>query len=140
MPAAAGPSLIGRLAWGVIILAVSAAVGGGLASWLSPKRAPQAPSVQSSVASSPAPLPVPVIPVTPVTPSPGGRPAALSGVIELPPSSAGAQLWLDGVLTPYGAGPLVVPCGRHVVKVSGPGMHPTVESLDVPCGGRVVLP
>ena len=138
-----GPSVLARLAWGVVILGVSAVVGGALASWLSPRRAaaPSAPSADVPSALAPAPPP-PAPPTVASSPPPvtGGRPAKLTGAIELPPSSAGAQLWLDGVLTPYGSGPLIVPCGRHVVKVAGAGLHPRVASLDVPCGGRIVLP
>lgn len=139
-PSAPAPSLFARLAWGVLILGVSAVVGGGLASWLAPKRAPRAPVAPSASPSVSAPAPPPPSVASVAPPPAGGRPAKLSGAIELPPSSAGAQLWLDGELTPYGTGPLVVPCGRHVVKVAGPGRHPQVASLDVPCGGRVVLP
>ena len=108
------------------------------------------PGAQPSVAPSETPTAVPIavsaaapmaIPTEAPTPtasaSPTPAPAASEGTISTPPSAAGHRVFVDGRYAGDSPGPLKVRCGPRAVKVGSGG---TARTVDVPCGGDVVVP
>jgi hypothetical protein len=57
------------------------------------------------------------------------------GIIKTP-QSRGHRLFVDGVVVGETPTPVRVACGQHVVKVGSAG---TEQSIDVPCGGSIVV-
>ncbi len=139
---AAPPGLLARLGAGVLILGTSALVGAAAASWLNARKAARTPPtlVEPGLAA-PAPPPSAAPPAAQAAwpASPGPSAAAPRGLLEVPRSPPGGQVWLDGAPVSEPSPPLSVACGRHVVKIVRAGIAPRVEAVDVPCGGHVVL-
>jgi tetratricopeptide (TPR) repeat protein len=65
------------------------------------------------------------------TPRVAGR-----GVVALPPSAAGHRIFVDGRVVGQGKGDLTVPCGARAIRIGSQGK---LQSVRVPCGGRVAL-
>jgi hypothetical protein len=71
-------------------------------------------------------------------PSPSGEPSASAPAgrgacrLELPPSSAGRRVFVDGRVVGEGPGALVVPCGARTVQIGSKG---TPRAMVLPCGG-----
>ncbi len=92
--------------------------------------APSAPVVVPAPAAAPASSP-------PVAPRAAPRPASTLGTIIAPAAARHHRIWVDGEVAVWSAGSaLSVPCGPHVVRIGSAGAS---QSVDVPCGGRVLL-
>jgi hypothetical protein len=55
-------------------------------------------------------------------------------MIALPPAADSHRVYVDGRLAGVPPPPIVVGCGRHVVKIGSQGREQTVV---IPCGGSV---
>ncbi len=59
------------------------------------------------------------------------------GTIVAPVAARHHRIWVDGEVVVWSTGPtLSVPCGTHVVRIGSSGAS---QSIEVPCGGRVML-
>lgn len=58
------------------------------------------------------------------------------GVLLMPPAADSHRVYVDGRLAGVPPPPIVVGCGKHVVKIGSQGLEQTVI---VPCGGSVSL-
>ena len=132
-PPRQGSLLVPALAAGFI---AGAAIGGGLAAYqhllATTARAARATAAGESLDAAPLPTVAPSLPVS-----------ALPSATEVPPRTgrlvtkerdAGHRVFVDGVGVGIAGPPLLVPCGRHDVRVGTWGRSRTV---DVPCGGQV---
>lgn len=97
---------------------------------------PPAPS-----AAAPARAPSAAIDQAPASSSVGGPPPSPSAPavagrdtcrLELPPSSAGRRVFVDGRVVGEGPGELVVPCGPHTIQIGSRGK---ARAMALPCGG-----
>ncbi len=58
------------------------------------------------------------------------------GVLLMPPAADSHRVYVDGRLAGVPPPPIVVGCGKHVVKIGSQGRE---QSVNVPCGGSVSL-
>lgn len=59
-----------------------------------------------------------------------------SGRIVFGPARLGHRVWIDGTMVGESTGPLVVKCGKRTLRI---GSNAGGQSVDVPCGGDVVV-
>jgi hypothetical protein len=64
------------------------------------------------------------------------NPGADRGVLLMPPAADSHRVYVDGRLAGVPPPPIVVGCGKHVVKIGSQGRE---QSVIVPCGGSVSL-
>lgn len=69
-------------------------------------------------------------------PAPTGKLAEGMGRIVFAPNRMGHRVWIDGAMVGEPTGPLVVKCGKRNVRI---GSGANGQSVDVPCGGEVVV-
>ena len=73
-----------------------------------------------------------------VEPPPGstGKLAEGMGRIVFAPNRMGHRVWMDGAMAGESTGPMVVKCGKRNIRI---GSGANGQSVDVPCGGEVVV-
>jgi hypothetical protein len=69
-------------------------------------------------------------------PTAGPSATPSTGVLNPPATAAGHRVFVDGRQVGEGTDPIVVPCGRHAVRIGSGGKDVT---LDIPCGGETSL-
>jgi hypothetical protein len=119
-------------------------LAGGLAvrAGVVPRRPHALPALAGAVQSIPAPSPVSARgdlgvqipqPQSPAASPDPGHPR--QGLLEAP-QSKGRRVYVDGLLVGETPIPVLVGCGKHVVKV---GSSAREQSVEVPCGGSVTV-
>lgn len=96
-------------------------------------RASAPPRAVPLPSTPPAPPAAPVASVASVAPA---GPRATTGRLLTEATETGHRIFVDGRLAGGGGAPLVVPCGRHDVRVGSAGR---LRAVDVPCGGDVAV-
>jgi hypothetical protein len=96
---------------------------------------PLAPATVPPGAASMAPPP-PAEKVVEPPPASTGKLAEGMGRIVFAPNRMGHRVWIDGAMVGEPMGPLVVKCGKRNVRI---GSGANGQSVDVPCGGEVVV-
>jgi hypothetical protein len=62
---------------------------------------------------------------------------ATTGTLLFSPLARSHRVYVDDVVRGSGDGPLDVGCGSHAVRVGSQG---ELQTIDVPCGGVVLVP
>jgi tetratricopeptide (TPR) repeat protein len=62
--------------------------------------------------------------------------APTMGALTFPPAANGHRVYFDGRMIGAPPGALVVPCGKHIVRVGSAGHD---QDIDIPCGGTVAI-
>ena len=126
-PVAPAPSAVVPSASGVQTSpSVMAPVGNG---W------PLAPATVPPGAASMAPPP-PAEKAVEAPPASTGKLAEGMGRIVFAPNRMGHRVWMDGAMAGESTGPMVVKCGKRNIRI---GSGANGQSVDVPCGGEVVV-
>jgi serine/threonine-protein kinase len=107
-------------------------------------------SVRRSVSSSPsapAPAPLAEAPLAPLAKEPprdarsaapsSAQPKPTTGELQTPKTFAPHRVFIDGKVQAWQSGESIrIACGTHVVRI---GSHGAVQTVDVPCGGSVMV-
>ena len=125
-----------------LLVAGGLAVGAGVL----PRRPPNLPALASAVRSSPArsvshfaredvavPMATAAVPAS-LEAAPSSRGIPTQGLLDATQSRG--RLYVDGLIVGETPTPVLVTCGKHVVKVGSAGRE---QSIDVPCGGAVIV-
>lgn len=103
---------------------------------LAPRASPPVAPASLSAGAHAAPVDPPAAsPRGSPSPPPSARAAGSDTCrLELPPSSAGRRVYVDGRVVGEGPADLVVPCGARTVQIGSKG---TARPMVLPCGGVV---